>query len=102
MEDEEEEAVGVVGRVRSKREKRGKRRNIWLGLDIYREDSWVCWRLPVVFFFAVVALLPCGANGDSMCVMSEDSLSQHPKVASKTQPPPLAEIVEYTLTVQMD
>lgn len=54
------------------------------------------------FSFAVVALLPCGANGDSMCVMSEDGLSQHPKVASKTQLPPLTEITEHTLTVEMD
>ncbi len=69
------------------RARRGKRKNIWPGLDIYREDSWVFWRLPVVcvcvfffffFFFVVVAPLPCGANGDSMCVMSEDSLSQQP------------------------
>lgn len=49
--------------------------------------AWVCWRLPVVFF-SVAALLPCGANGDSMCVMSEDGLSQHPKEASRLSRPP--------------
>lgn len=65
--------MGVAGKA-----KREKRKNIWLGLDIYREDSRVCWRLPVVFF----AVLPCGANGDSMC-----DEPGHPKVAPKTQPP---------------
>lgn len=56
-----------------------------------------------MLYFAVVALLPCGANGDSMCVTSEDGSSQHPKEASKIQhPPPQAEITEHTFTVQMD
>lgn len=44
---------------------------------ISREDSWACWRLPVLFF-AVVTLLPCGAHGDSMCDEMH-GLSQHPQ-----------------------
>lgn len=56
-----------------------------------------------MLYFAVVALLPCGANGDSMCVTSEDGSSQHPEEASKIQhPPPQAEITEHAFTVQMD
>lgn len=57
---------------------RGEGKNIWLGLDIYWEDIWVCLGLPFMFFFvvvAVVSLLPCGANGDSMRVTSKRTLA---------------------------
>lgn len=46
-----EEATGGVGwsEEYGAGGRRGERKNIWLGLYIYREDIWVCWRLPVVF-----------------------------------------------------
>lgn len=34
--------------------------DIWLGVDIYWEDNWVCWRLPVVFLY-------CGCSVPLRC-----------------------------------
>lgn len=53
-------------------------------------------------FSAKVALLPCGANGDSMCVISEQSLSQHPEWPPGLKLAPLAKTTECALKVQMD
>lgn len=35
---------------------RGEGKNIWLGLDIYWEDIWVCLGLPFMFFFLLLLL----------------------------------------------
>lgn len=88
QEEEEVEEVGVGTWVRDgdswKSKEKGKEEEhlAWPG---YLEGRYLCLlETSCCVSFAVVALLPCGANGDSMCVMSEEGLSQHPKVASKT------------------
>lgn len=87
---------------RGKRGRGGGERERTSGLDWISSgrDSCVC--CVFFLFFAVVALLPCGANVESMCVMSGDGSSQHPNVASRMWPPPLAKITKHALTVHID
>lgn len=68
---------GMVGRVRGRREK-GKEEE-HLAWPVYLQGRYLgLLETSCCVSFAAVALLPCGTNGDSMCVMSKDEFSQHP------------------------